>query len=217
MTLLTHSMGAVVAYAYTEKYAEHVENLVLTAPVFPFAPGAAPDLALLQALDLPYQDEQYIASLQQIYREKNESAELKAQKTLKEFGLAGEVKSSRDKTIKWRIQFAAANLFYPEKWPQMQGGKIFYSPDVHKNMLSNAGGYERWVVQWQGFYPALQKFQGKLTFIVGKYDYIDPKMMFWPLLQRKLPHANLVVIDNAVHSIWIDQPESFSTAIRNSW
>jgi len=206
-------MVTALAYAYLEKHPERVYNLILVAPVFPFAPGAAPDNALLGELGLPVKDEIYLQGLQETYRANALKNEARAIAQIKKEGLDHEPKTGFERTLKWQIGFAASNIFYIDRWRQMRGGQSFYSPAVLKNFHKNAGGWESFLIKWNGFFPALKSFQGKTTFIVGANDFIDPKVEFWPLLAQRLPLARLIVIESDGHMIWIDQPEIFAKSV----
>ena len=102
----------------------------MVAPVFPFAPGAAPDNALLGELGLPFKDEIYLQGLQETYRANALKNEARAFAQIKKEGLDHEPKTGFERTLKWQIGFAASNMFYIDRWRQMRGGQSFYSPAV---------------------------------------------------------------------------------------
>ena len=47
----------------------------------------------------------------------------------------------------------------------------------------------------------------------GDCDFVDPKAMMWRYAVAQLPTARLVVLQDAGHNAWIDQPQEFRRAV----
>jgi pimeloyl-ACP methyl ester carboxylesterase len=112
----------------------------------------------------------------------------------------------------WRIQFTAVNTYGGRNWRQMAGGQIFYNGDVAGAVLQDPK-FEEAVA---GFWPALKAFKGPVRVIIGTHDYVDLGPTYWPRLVKAMPDARLDTIRNAGHSIWMDEPEAFTRALRSA-
>lgn len=216
INIITHSMGALLAYSYLEHHSENVESIVFIAPVFPFYSGVSPDAALFKALSLPSDDERYMAQVVKAYEDFSNSAEERANALIKQYHLDDGQLNGFQRTQAWKIRFASSNIFHLDRWEQMIGGQAFYNPQVFPTLVKNAGGQDGWKREWVGLFDALQRFPGKVTFIIGKNDFLDPAFQFWPLIVAKLPSARLVSFDHSGHNIWIDQPSKFEKALESA-
>ncbi|MCE2423840.1 MAG: hypothetical protein J4F45_01855, partial [Pseudomonadales bacterium] len=124
-------------------------------------------------------------------------------------GLAGEVLSARDRTRQWRIQFGAGNLYHTDRWRQLRGGRVHSNEAVGIATAKTAPhGHD--------FTPALQAFAKPVTVINGDQEHIRTTRAFWQRTLEPLPNAELVVLEDAGHAAWIDQPAGFETALRRA-
>lgn len=180
VTLLSHSMGSILAYAYLRKYPQHVKGLVLTDPV---PPKGVRDKSMER--------------LKEWFKKR-------AQKEIKEEGLDKKHLSSREKTKKWKIRFAAANIYHLDRWPQMRGGGAFYSKGVAQAMYKNTPDS-----LFNGFKKVLIKYHKPSFVIVGDHDEIDFGLKVWPNLAKNIPNMELLILKNAGHCSWIDRPGKF--------
>ena len=213
VTLLGHSMGTALAYAYLAAHPDRVANLVLTGPVFPFWPGAGPDREMIEALDIPLAD---TTAMQERYVQNMEAIDARAEAERVEEGLDRPARNGRERTATWRIGFASANLYHVDRWRQMTGGMAFYNGDVYPALVAAESGFDGWRARWAPFDPALRAYDGPLTFVVGVQDFIDPGAELWPAVAGRLPNARLDLIPEAGHNLWIDQPEPFEAAVRRA-
>ena len=134
ITLLSHSMGSATAIAYTEKYAQHVQGLVLTAPVLPLVSNGQGTL----------QEDEFISK--PIGRHSRNAAQssnkkVKERYSKRRIGKISQLVPSQSKNIlthrvgkseftRWRIQFGGVNLYHTERWASVKGGQAFFSFDV---------------------------------------------------------------------------------------
>ena len=210
VTLLGHSMGTSLAYAYLAAHPDRVANLVLTGPVFPFAPGANPGPGLFEALDIPLAD---TTAMQARYQAFSDAAEARAQAVIAAEGLDDAPATGKTETARWRIMFTAYNSAHAERWRQTRGGMAFYNPDVYRALSANEGGVEGWSARYDRYDPALLAYDGPLTFVVGQDDFVDPGAEIWPRLVARYPRARLALIPDAGHTLWTDQPNAFREAV----
>lgn len=215
LTLLTHSMGAVTAYAYLHKYPQNVQKIIFVSPVFPICPGNEPDKGFLESLNLPA-DEKALKDLSSAHAKQFEQYELNAAEQIKREGIKTPAINAQEKNAKWLIRFASVNLYNITKWREMRGGGAFYNDQVYSNILENAGGESSYRELWKPFLSDLQKNDASLVFVIGKNDYIDSSYRYWPHIFQRLPKAKVFPIDRAGHSIWIDQPAKFKSAIEKA-
>ncbi len=216
VTLLGHSMGTALAYAYLDAHPDRVATLVLAGPVFPFAPGAEPGPGLFEALGKSIQDTVYIAAQQQRYLAAQADAGARAAAVIAAEGLDVAPATGKTRTDRWRVQFTAYNGTHAERWRQTRGGMAFYNEKVYPALLANEGGEDGWVARYDRYDPALRAYAGPLTFIVGEQDFIDPGAEFWPGIVARYPNATLSLLPDAGHTLWIDQPEAFRAALRTA-
>ena len=216
VTLLGHSMGTALAYAYLAAHPDRVANLVLTGPVFPFPPASGPSLEVIGAMGLPMTDSTYAAAEKARYDAFRQETAAREAAELSRAGLDRPARSGRESTDQWRIAFAAANIYHADRWRQVMGGQVFYNPAVYRNLVRSEGGADAWNRRWGAFHPALQAYGGPITYVVGEQDFIDPGATAWPALVTLFPNATLDLVPEAGHNLWIDQPERFEAAVRRA-
>ena len=217
LALLGHSNGAALAYAYLAAHPDRVSNLALIGPVFPFWPGATPDLEMLQALGMPVEDpawvEAYVPAMVARYDGDRENDERRALEERAEEGLDRPARNAREATAQFRIRFAASSLYHIDRWRQMRSGKVFYNAGIGDALIAGDGGWVAHRARWGRFYPALQAYDGPLTFVVGRQDFVDPGAEMWPDVVGLFDGAELVLLEEAGHDAWTDQPEAFQRAV----
>ncbi|MBI1772855.1 MAG: alpha/beta hydrolase [Burkholderiales bacterium] len=217
LVLLTHSMGGAVAMAYLAKYPDRVRGLVLTAPVLPVSPNndfkkAPQEPGLLT----PAEQEEADALVAQ-YWQKQEARLAAVQAKFKSMPSAASAEAARatpgyfrNLTEQWRMQFGAVNLYHAERWPDIDGGKAFYSQAVADAVFKDPAAVAR---QFESFRPALQAYQGPVEVILGNEDYCDPGGYIWNKILKSVPHGRLSLLPEASHSYWLDQPKASRAAL----
>src|SRR5699024_529746 len=98
VTLATHSMGSMLAYAYLQKYPEHVKGYLLIGPVPPKNEVSQESIKRVKAFG---------DSLAQI--------------EFKEDGLGKEKFTYTECCENWKIRFAAFYIYHIDRWRQMRG------------------------------------------------------------------------------------------------
>jgi proline iminopeptidase len=202
VTFLAHSMGTVLSYAYLSQHSDHVRGLVLIGPVLP-------TYHEYHDLGVPPSDTERL----RLVREELSAAQKVRQKAvtaaehLDHAGL-----SDREKTFRWRIAFASANVCHVDRWREVQGGQVFHNPRVSSAIYRNTTQPRRDSL-WNDFLPALKRFTGPISIVAGDCDFVDPQAALWRYAALELPNARLTVLHDAGHSAWVDQPEEFRTAV----
>jgi pimeloyl-ACP methyl ester carboxylesterase len=195
LTLVGHSMGAILASAYASRYPARIERLVLISPAYLKSP--------IPESEKPLQHQGYLAS--QTYLARDAVA-----RELQAYGLerTGPPLSSQEETAKFRIGFAARMLADVAKWRQLEGGRALFKANVGALTTKTypAGGWDYIAEFAQRAYP--------VGIIVGDRDFLD---MGTPLLSawaRAVPRLELSVLPDAGHLPWIDQPDAFRALLQ---
>lgn len=193
MTLLTHSMGSKLAYAYLREHPGRVRAMVMLGAVIP--EGAIPDEdAAAQAH----------ARFVQFARA-NEERQVKAE------GLVGRQwadLTDKEKSARNQISFASGNIVHMERWRRLKGGQVFHNGRVYQLLRDNSPPED-----WRGLFDAVKLHAKPLYLIMGDHDLVDFGLVSWPHLMETLPNSTLTVIDRAGHNAWIDQPVAVRAAL----
>ncbi len=191
--LLGHSMGSWLASAYLSRHPERVEKLVL--------------------LSLPYPKSSYTEEEEKIKAEQNKGIkqfferEEEKQKVLEKLGLAEGPLSPPERTIRWRINFAATNIHHIERWKQMRGGQVFYS-----QAAGSAAG-RSFPESWD-FLPIYRRSGVPIVIIVGTHDFVDFGGQLYAGWFEPIENVSYHLLEKAGHNLWIDAPEEFGALIR---
>ena len=222
ITLVAHSMGNALAYAYLAAHPQRVRGLVLVGAVHPAAYTGGPNMKFIRKI-WPAADSVALARSVEAFfdnRRIRAKALLQAEGLLRDSArdaLPGEAAwgplgEGRERTRAWRILFATVNTCSGTNWREMRGGQVFYNAAVSRAILSDRSFTQR----VEGFWTALQSFRGPVRVIMGTCDYVDPGPAIWPRLVRLLGNGKLTVVENAGHSAWMDQPDRFRRALAQS-
>ncbi len=197
LTLLGHSMGAVLASAYAKKYPEHIKKLVLVSPAYLKNPFPEEDMDLLQ-------------SAQSEFGEFSERPSVKQE--LQKLGLLTEGRklSSKEETIKNRIDFATRMLYDVGKWHQLNNGKALYKGNVY-GLTERTYPEKGW-----NFIEEFKKRSYPISVIIGAQDFLDMGNHITRKWTEEVPRANFISIENTGHLPWIDQPEKLSMQLEHS-
>lgn len=194
LTIFAHSMGSRLAYTYLRKYPDYVRRLVLAGPLIPTGS--------------PLGDEQKrrTASKQFVqWAEKREKAEIA------EEGLDRASLSDREETARWRIGFAAGNIYHVERWRQMKGGRAFYNGIIAELINQNSPDS----LQADQF-QMLGTTDVPVRVIIGDHDLVDFGLVSWPAVADTLENVEITALENAGHNAWIDRPGMFHDALRRA-
>jgi pimeloyl-ACP methyl ester carboxylesterase len=194
ISIVGHSMGAVLASAYAAKYPRRVRQLALLAPAYLKYPTPKEDEQL--------QQKGFNAST--AFMNRSEVA-----LELKKYGLNEEILdlSSREQTSKFRINFAKRMLFDVGKWPLIMGGRALYKDRVFQ-LTENSYPKSGW--------DYIEEFKNQsypVSIIVGDHDFLDFDNLLLKKWLTSSTRVKLSVIENAGHILWLDQPEKFANEL----
>lgn len=191
MTLVGHSMGTFLGMRYLEEYPEHVGGLVLMNAIAPRTPDSDDEM--------------------QLYGTEQEAFGAWAGRPavaaeMAEEGLAGDSLSDRQTTHQWRIRFAAGNIFHVDRWRQLKGGQVFYASRAGQAAGRTMG--EDW-----DFTHTLQNADIPITVINGDHDLVGFGGEYHRRILDPLPNVEFVLLENAGHNSWVDDPEAHRAAL----
>ncbi len=196
LTIFAHSMGTRLAMFYLQKYPERVKTLVLA--------GA-----------LPTQTGSYLpASLQSAQKEANaafrrfvERPEVRA--AYKQAGFDQENKSAKVMMELWRISFSAGNLYDLKRSNQVPANHRFWNEEA-------ANATVKTVPKDNDFVSLLARHPYPVTVINGDHDLAEFGNWYYSSkeFREAAPNVEVVILKNAGHSLWIDDPSGFRKALK---
>jgi proline iminopeptidase len=181
-----HSMGTFLAMSYLEAEPDRVGGLVLIGSLLPSTPRDEEEADLYRRQEQQFVEFAQAAQTRQVSRE----------------GLDRDELTAREKTYRWRIGFAAGNLYHVDRWRQMMGGMVFYSAAAGR-----AAG--RTMSQEWSFLPALRALPHPVTVINGDHDLTGFGGELHRRMLEDVPNVEFVLLEQAGHNAWVDQPERF--------
>jgi pimeloyl-ACP methyl ester carboxylesterase len=194
ISIIGHSMGAVLASAYATKYPRRVRQLALLAPAYLKYPPSKEDEELQQK---GFNAGKAFINRHEVAQELNKYELNEDPPNL----------SSREQTSKFRINFAKRMLFDVGKWPLMMGGRALYKDRVFQ-LTENSYPKSGW-----DYIQEFKKQSYPVSIIVGDHDFLD----FDNLLLKKWligsTRIKLSIIEKAGHVLWLDQPEKFANEL----
>ncbi len=194
MDLFAHSMGTFLAMSYLERHPERVENLVLSAAVFPKMPSSEEETAA-------YAEQQAAAKA---FMERPA-----VQAEVEEEGLdrPADSLSPREATHRWRITFAGVNIYHVDRWRELRGGQVFYDQSA-----GTAAGST--LPDTANFLDDMAAHDHPVTMIMGDHDFADIGLETYRPWLEPIDNVELIELENAGHAAWIDRPEAFREALR---
>lgn len=223
LTLVAHSMGNALAYAYLSKYPNRVNGILLISAVHP--------AAFVQPVNMEFVKNVWPSAEPSIFEQAATAFFQKSvpDRFIREAEIAGLIPGSmkslppeqidlmsslqgRQKTRAWRIYFAMVNSCSGENWREMEGGQAFYNQKVADAVLND----KRYAEVSATFWPALKAYKGPVRVIMGTCDYVDFGPMVWPRIIEHIPNGKLNIVPSSGHSIWMDQPSLFQEGVLNA-
>lgn len=198
MTLVGHSMGAVLASAYAERYKDRVKKLILISPAY---------------LKYPIPDKDKSLQHKHYLQAKDFSNRKDVADELARFNLLRDTPplTSQEETAKHRIEFARRMLFDVQKWPALRGGKSLFNPRVYP-LTEKTYPESGW-----NFFDLYREAKFSVHIITGAQDLSyfggDGLLEKWML---EAPSVKLVNFDECGHFPWIDQPKKFHTEFKKA-
>lgn len=190
LVLFGHSFGSFLAMAYYKAHPEHVAGIVL-------AGSLPPEYASLK---------DYIGGLRTRFsalRNRPVVAE-----TLRAAGVAANIPADKlnaqQRSVRFRIDgLASFNLYHVERWHELEGGGVYYTEAV-----DDAVG-DSFPDQFS-ILSTLKTHPVPITVIQGDSDYTDPGATGWQAQQSTYPGIKVLVVPQASHYSWVDDPEDFA-------
>ena len=130
-------------------------------------------------------------------------------KKIEEEGLNKEDLTSKEKTFKWRIKFAGANIYNLDCWNEIKGGQVFY------NQKAGTAAGRLMPNNWN-FVDDLANHKYPVTIILGDHDIVDSNGKLYNTYFDGINNVEIKLIKNAGHNSWIDQPKVFKEIIRKA-
>lgn len=192
LNIVGHSMGAVLASAYAQKYPQHTNQLILLAPMYLKQPIPEEETALQQKGGMEMQafmNRPAVRHELELYSLHRNTPPL----------------SSREETTKFRINIFGRRMLYDiSKWPEIMGGRALFKGNVFELTARTypASGWD--------YIQEFQKQAYPVSIIVGDHDFLDFNNYLVKEWVNEVSKIQLTVIENAGHLLWLDQPNAFT-------
>lgn len=222
ITLLAHSMGAVLAYEYLKKYPEQVGNVIIISgfcPKFPDSKAAFHDMFQSQ------QEREAFKTRTAVIEELNK------------------LKSTMDTTsrayqyLKWKVNYASCQIYNMDNWSELGTGMGFFNPAI--NEIIGPESNISWNYMWkfyrynsqfeQGklekdeqkfsstppvdYLPVIRNHSHKIHYLLGRFEVGDFNLRLYERYLSNVENAELHIFEKACHNIWMDQPEAFASTL----
>lgn len=189
LTIVGHSMGAILASAYASKYPQRVKRLILMTPAYLKNPLPQEDQQLLQS-DTSFQT---FMKRPTINNELNKYALNRTSPAL----------SSQEETAKSRINFARRMLYDVTNWPKLRGGGALYKGNVFELTARSypASGWD--------YIKEFKNAPYTVSIIAADHDFLDFKNRLIKKWAAEAPNVKLSFVKNAGHLLWFDQQVEF--------
>ncbi|GAB5535088.1 MAG: alpha/beta hydrolase [Rubricoccaceae bacterium] len=196
--LLSHSAGTMLAFEYLQAYPEHVGHVVLVGAL-PHKNGA------------PYFDEEYAALWEGLQDEAQAFYEREAvQRELRRVGVDDSLKTPKQRSQIALIRQVGAETFHVERWRER----------IPLRINNQAGQLTRASTNFTYDYSDLLADHAfPVTVINGEYDYtVGPRgsPLWMRLKETRAPDLSVIVIPDASHNVWYDDPARFRAALRKA-
>lgn len=207
INLAAHSMGTHLAGRYRLAHPDRVGQVVLMAPARQKHPLDEAEQAIMAPL-LEDQPEGTGARDVLIKRlsDRDEVARIRDR-----HGLDGDHLSARERTLRWRLNFATPVLFHVERWQQLRGGGVFFNPEA-----SRRSGMSMYIEGGWDFPAGWREHDYPVTVVIGDHDYTDWEGKMNRHWFEDAENVDLVVLTEAGHNAWLDQPEAFRQALEQA-
>lgn len=187
ITIIGHSMGAWLGSAYMQKYPQRVRKCILMAMPYLVNTGDMEEKREQKRSDSLFM--KFVVRAEGIGE-------------LHKIGIDNpDTTGLPDKKLSqvWRINFAKANIYHIKRWRQMQGGMAFYN-----NRTGSLAG--RSLPGSWNFSEVYRLAGCPVTIINGDHDFSDMMALRYPKILSGISNVKLVIIKNAGHNAWIDEP-----------
>jgi proline iminopeptidase len=206
LTIFAHSMGTRLAMLYLQKYPERVGTLVL-AGALPAQSGSYLPAGLQSA-----QKEANAAFSRFVARPEVHAAYFKEGLDIEEQRKSGkplENKSAKQMMELWRISFSAGNLYDLKHLKQVTANNRFWNEEA-------ANAATKTSTRDNDFVSLLARHPYPVTVINGDHDLAEFGNWYYSSkeFREAAPNVEVVILKNAGHIMWIDDPSGFRKALK---
>lgn len=207
INLAAHSMGTHLAGRYRLAHPDRVGQVVLMAPAHQKHPLDEAEQAIIAPLLEDQPEGTRVADvLARRLSGRDEVAEIRAQ-----HGLDGDDLGARARKLRWRLNFAAPNLFHVKRWQQVRGGDVYFSAEAGQR-----SGMTMYIDGGWDFPAGWREHDHEVTVIIGDHDYSDRGGRLNRHWFDDADNVDLVVLSEAGHSAWLDRPEAFRQSLERA-
>ena len=199
INLISHSFGTMLAMNYLQAYPQNVKNLVLLGALDPKNGN--------RAYFTPAELENFARRNDEIKRF-NGRPEVRIQ--IERAGLNKPSLTPYEASQLRRINSAAGSIYKVTRWRQ----NVFFI--ANKETAQAIRNSTNFVYDWT---KILSAHPFPLTVINGEYDYVvgSKGSPIWKrVVKTEATNVRLVLIQDAGHNSWIDDPEKFRNALRQA-
>jgi pimeloyl-ACP methyl ester carboxylesterase len=198
IALLSHSAGTLLALEYLRIHPDRVANLVLVGAL-PHKNGAA------------YFDAEYAEMWRSLSDEAERFREREAVlNELRSAGLDDSTKTSRQEAELALIRQVGAETYHVERWREALPMRV--APDAARRTRETTN----FEYDYSDF---IARHPDPVTVVNGEFDYtVGPRgsPLWRRLASTAAPDLQVIVIPEASHIVWRDQPEQFREALRSA-
>jgi proline iminopeptidase len=191
VTIVAHSMGAILASAYASKYPFRIKQLVLLAPAQLRNPFPDADKALLDQQNKSFDT---FLNRREVTQELDRYALNRTDAT----------PTSQEETAKFRINLYKRMLYDITRWPLLTGGRAMYRGHVGE-LTSKTYPPSGW-----NYIDEFKRQAYPIGIIVGDHDFIDFGNGIIKKWTQGIPQIELTIVEKAGHLLWIDQPDALA-------
>lgn len=192
LKLVAHSAGTYLFYNYLAKYPENVENVVLIGAVDP------------KNGNIKFFTEEELKSFKGVSKQRQEFNNRKElQEMISKLGLDKTPLTKKQEFELRQLKSSAASIYNLENWRE---NKFYFANARAAQTTMRSINFE------YNYTNMLSKHPYKITVINGMYDYVvggKGSPIWSSFVKNEAPNVVLVILDNAGHHAWIDQPLKF--------
>ncbi len=199
LTLVSHSAGTYLAMEYLRTHPNRVGKLVLVGATDP-----------LNGKKEYYSDEELAryAKLPELVAQFSSRPAVQAE--IRRARLDRDSLTAHQRFDLWRLRQSAGSLYRIERW--RDNPFIMIRADAAQGARDSMN----YVYNWG---PLLAAHPHAVTVINGRYDYqvgVEASPVWRRVVAQDAPHVKLLVLDEASHNVWLDQPVEFRRAMRDA-
>lgn len=203
--IMCHSMGTLVGMEFLKLHPEKISNLILIGAL----PAKSDTIGGSSIFSKRFEaqvdilmNRKEVKDLKEYYETLNGSDSYQAGYYNYKSHL-----TDKEQTELWRINFASVNIYRMANWRLIKGGRAYYKQEA--TVMAESAN---WVYDYR---QALNEI-GKVTIILGDHDFLDFNAENHKKLLANFPRVKVVVIKDAGHNIWTDDPHKFKIELNKA-